>query len=169
LKTLYLLRHAKSSWDDSNLADHDRPLAPRGQKAAGRMAVHIRRAKVRPELVLCSSATRAVQTYELIAPALDRPLELLVEDALYGASDTELLIRLQDVPDAVEAALLIGHNPGLQDLALVLAGDGDPASLTRIGDKFPTAGLATLKVPTPWSVLGPGHAYLMSLATPRDL
>jgi phosphohistidine phosphatase len=169
LKTLYLLRHAKSSWDDPSLADHDRPLAARGRKAASRMAVHMRQAKVRPDLVLCSSATRAVQTYELIASALGSTTEVLVEDDLYGAGDAELLIRLNGVADAVGAALLIGHNPGLQDLALALAGDGDTPGLTKIGDKFPTGALATLSVPTPWSTLGPGGAYLAGLATPRDL
>jgi phosphohistidine phosphatase len=169
LKTLYILRHAKSSWDDPRLADHDRPLGPRGQKAARQMAVHMRRAKVRPDLVLCSSAARARQTYEAVSAGLDGLATLSVEDDLYGASDTGLLVRLQDVPDATGAVLLVGHNPGLQDLALMLAGDGDAPGMARLGDKFPTCALATLDVPTPWASLGPGHCHLRSLVVPRDL
>jgi phosphohistidine phosphatase len=133
------------------------------------MAAHMRRAKVRPELVLCSSATRAVQTYELIAAALGPSTGVLVEDDLYGASDTDLLIRLQGVPDEVGATLLVGHNPGLQDLALGLAGDGDPAVVARLGDKFPTCALASLEIPAAWEALGPGCAVLTALVSPREL
>jgi phosphohistidine phosphatase len=168
LKTLYLLRHAKSSWDEPRLADHERPLAPRGRKAARRMGVHFRHAKIHPDLVLCSSATRAVQTYEAIGKGFDKPLAVSVEDDLYGASDTDLVVRLNDVAATAASVLVIGHNPGLQDLALVLAGDGDPASLARLGDKFPTCALAILDVPTEWDALGPGHAYLESLVLPSD-
>jgi phosphohistidine phosphatase len=169
LNNLYLLRHAKSSWDDPGLADHDRPLAPRGRKAARQMAVHLRTAKVRPQLVLCSSATRARQTYEALSGALAGPVVLSVEDALYGASDAELLARLHEVPDTVSAVLLVGHNPGLQDLALALSGDGDPMVLTRLGDKFPTCALVSLEVPTAWDALGPGRAVLRAMVLPREL
>lgn len=169
LKTLYVLRHAKSSWDDPRLADHDRPLAAPGLKAAKRMGLYMRRAKVRPDLVLCSSAARAVQTYEAISTGLNGPVTMSLEDDLYGATGTGLLVRLQDITEAVATVLLVGHNPGLQDLALMLAGDGDPPGLTRLGDKFPTCALATLDVPTPWASLGPGHAYLESLVVPHDL
>jgi phosphohistidine phosphatase len=131
------------------------------------MGGYMRRAKIVPDLVLCSSATRTVQTLDVVSAVLKAPLEVSVEDDLYGASDTSLLVRLQDVPEAVGAVLLIGHNPGLQDLALTLAGDGGQAELARLGDKFPTCALATLEVPTPWETLGPGHAYLRSLVFPR--
>jgi phosphohistidine phosphatase len=168
LKTLYLLRHAKSSWDDARLPDHDRPLAPRGLRGGRWMGEHMRRAKIVPDLVLCSSAVRAVQTLDAINAVMKVPLAVNVEDDLYGAGDTSLLDRLQGVPEAVGAVMIVGHNPGLQDLALMLAGDGDQAELARLGDKFPTCALATLQVPTPWETLGPGHAYLESLVFPRD-
>lgn len=169
MNSLFLLRHAKSSWDDPDLADHDRPLARRGQKAARRMAEHVRQAKVRPQLVLCSSATRAVQTYEVVSGGLEEPVVLRVEDGLYGASATELLARLHEVAGTVSAVMLVGHNPALQDLALGLCADGDEASLARLGDKFPTGALATIGVPTPWAELVPGQAYLASLVVPRAL
>ena len=156
MKSLYLLRHAKSSWDKPDLADHDRPLAPRGRAAARRLAVYMRKAKVRPELVLCSSAVRAWQTYKAIAPALGASVEVSVEDALYGASSADLLDRLRVLPEQVGAVLLIGHNPAMQELATELAGDGDPASLALLGDNFPTGALAALDVPGRWAELGPG-------------
>ena len=133
------------------------------------MALHLRKAKVRPQLVLCSSATRALETYEAVTPGLEGPVVLSVEDDLYGASDAELLARLHEVPGTVRAVLLVGHNPGLQDLALGLSDDGNPADLARLGDKFPTCALASLDVPTAWDALGPGHAALKSLVVPRDL
>ena len=169
MKRLYLLRHAKSSWDDPELADHDRPLAPRGRAAARRMATHMRKAKVRPALVLCSSAVRARQTCKAIAPGLGPSAKVSVEDALYGASSGDLLDRLQALPEDMRAVLLIGHNPAVQELASELAGDGDPASLALLGDNFPTGALATLDVPGGWAQLEPGHAYLESVVVPREL
>jgi phosphohistidine phosphatase len=169
LKRLYLLRHAKSSWDKPDLADHDRPLAPRGREAARRMAVHIRKAKVRPQLVLCSSAVRAVQTYKAIAPALGSSVEVSAEDALYGASSADLLERVQAVPEQVGTVLVVGHNPGLQDLAIELTGDGEAAGMAVLGEKFPTGALAALDISGRWAELGPGQAYLASLVVPREL
>jgi phosphohistidine phosphatase len=133
------------------------------------MALHLRKAEIRPELVLCSSATRAVQTYEALSTVLGQPVVVSVEEALYGATDTDLLVRLHEVPGTVGAVLLVGHNPGLQDLALGLADDGNGTDLARLGDKFPTCALAILDIPTAWDALGPGHAYLKSLVLPRDL
>src|SRR5690348_13288349 len=123
-RSLFVLRHAKSSWDDAALADHERPLAPRGRRAAERIAEHLSRTHVEPELVLCSTATRARQTLDLVRPALGSP-KVSLEDELYGASAGGLGARLRRVPDDVESVLLVGHNPGLQDLVLELASAGE--------------------------------------------
>ena len=133
------------------------------------MAGHMRRAKVRPQLVLCSSAARALQTYEAISAAVGPSVPGLVEHELYGASDSDLRVRLHEVPDTVEALLVIGHNPGLQDLALGLAGDGDEHALARLGDKFATCALATLDIPTSWAALGPGPCLLEVLGSPPGI
>ncbi len=109
------------------------------------------------------------QTYEAISAAVGPSVRGLVEDELYGASDSDLRVRLHEVPETVDTLLLIGHNPGLQDLALGIAGDGDQQALARLGDKFPTCALATLDIPTSWAALGPGHGYLQSVVVPRDL
>src|SRR5947208_6008892 len=142
-RALYLLRHAKSSWDDPDLDDHDRPLAKRGVRAAGAIARHIRREGIQPALVLCSSARRARQTLDLIAPAIG-DADAWVEPELYGAGVADLLRRLARLPPSVPSAMLIGHAPTLQDLALRLAGRGDPEALGRLRAKMPTAALATL-------------------------
>src|SRR5436190_4340385 len=123
MKRIYLLRHAKSSWRDEDLADHDRPLAGRGRKAAKAMARHLRHESIQPELVLVSTALRVRQTLERIEPALGRR-SVRVEAALYGASARSLLERLRAVPDTVTSVMIIGHNPGLQQLALDLARPG---------------------------------------------
>ena len=168
MRTLYLLRHAKSSWSDPALDDVDRPLAPRGERAAKRMAKELRRKQVRPELVLCSSSLRTRQTLAAIEPSLGGECVVELEPRLYAASEAELLDRLRAVPEAVGSVMLIGHNPGLQDLALALASRG--AALAELVAKFPTGALATLALHSAdWASLSPGDAELVDYVVPREL
>lgn len=169
MKTLYLLRHAKSSWDDTGLSDHDRPLSARGRKAARAMASVLAKQRPGPKIVLCSSALRARQTWEPIAAALVRPPEVRLDERLYGADAARLLDLVSEIPEGISAALVVGHNPGLQDLALELSGDGRETDLARLRDKFPTGALATFTVGGRWVELGPGGAYLDGLVLPRGL
>ena len=166
---LYLLRHAKSSWDDPGLGDHERPLAPRGRRAALQMAAYLRAHEISPALVLCSTSRRTVQTLETAVP----DGQGLIEPDLYAASASALLARLRQVPNATPSVMLIGHNPGLQMLVLALAGDrartrGDP-NLAAIANKFPTAALATLALRGGWSDLKAGGAELTGYVRPKDL
>jgi phosphohistidine phosphatase len=163
MKRLFLLRHAKSSWKDEGLADRDRPLAGRGRRAAKVMARHLQEEKISPALVLCSPARRTRETLEGVSPSG----EVRIEDELYGASGTELLERLRDVPDEVESVMLIGHNPAIEELALGLASGG--ARLEDMERKFPTAALATLTAPDSWKELAPGSAELVAFVTPKEL
>ena len=166
--TFYLLRHAKSSWADPALADEERPLAPRGRRDAKRVSEHLERLGIAPALVLCSSARRAVQTLELLQSALGPVTPVLIEPELYGATAEELLGRLRAVPDDVASVLLIGHNPGLQDLALLLASAG--AELSRVEAKFPTSALATFSLPkAAWRQLSQGEAVLDAFVVPKQL
>ena len=160
-KRLLLMRHAKSSWDDLALADYDRPLAPRGRKVAKLIAAHLRREQIRPSLVLCSSARRARETLDLVAASG----EIQIERELYGASAGQLLERLRRVPDEVDAVMLIGHNPAIQDLAVGLLGGASELAARR----FPTGALATLTLTGPWRALEPRHAELAAFVTPREL
>ena len=167
MRSIYLLRHAKSSWADPTLADHERPLAPRGRRDAKRIAAHLIQLGIAPDLVLCSTAVRTRETLELILPALhEAPVEL--EAALYAAWAETLLERLRAVPDERRSVMLIGHNPGLEDLALGLASTGPERD--RIAEKFPTAALATLTTPAAtWKELSPGGAVLTAYVVPRQL
>jgi phosphohistidine phosphatase len=167
MRTLYLLRHAKSSWDDPALPDRKRPLAPRGRRDAKRIAKHLHRLGIGPELVLCSAAERTRETLALVRPALPRSAVSL-EDDLYGASFGRLLERLRTVPEDVGSVMLIGHNPGLQDLAVSLAAAGP--ELERLKAKFPTAALATLTLErTTWSELKEGDGELVAYVVPKEL
>jgi phosphohistidine phosphatase len=152
-RRLYLLRHTKSSWDDPELADHDRPLAPRGQKASKTMGKYLRGEGIAPDLVLCSSARRAQETLERIE--LDSA-DTLIEPELYGASASDLLERLRRLPDETTSAMLIGHNPAMQDLA-------------GIEGKYPTGALATFSFDGPWGELDLRTAELISFVTPKAL
>jgi len=166
--TLYLLRHAKSSWADPALADRDRPLAPRGRRDAKRIGKHLAGLGIEPELVLCSTAERTRETLELIRPALGATSKVKLEAKLYTASSDELLERIRAVSEPVASVMLIGHNPGLQDLALVLASAG--AELERLEAKFPTAALATLTLPTAtWRRLSQSDAVLAAYVVPKQL
>ena len=155
MKRLYLLRHAKSSWDDPDLADHDRPLSARGRRAADAIGRHLRAEGIEPELVLCSSSTRTRETLARIGLRTDE-----VERELYGASATELIARLRELPPSTESVLVIGHNPGMHDLALALTGEP--------GDKYPTGALATIDVDD-WSTIAPGSGRLIDFVRPREL
>jgi phosphohistidine phosphatase len=168
MKTLHLLRHAKSSWKDSSLADADRPLAARGRRAAQAIARHCRREGVAPDLVLCSSSQRTRETLDLVAPGLPADMAVVVDDHLYGADAGDLLDLLKDLSDRVSSVMLIGHNPAIQELLLTLARRG--AHLDSVRAKFPTGGLATLAVDAQrWAELRPGDAALLAFVTPAQL
>ena len=167
LRTLHLLRHAKSS-RDAGVDDADRPLAPRGARAAAALGVYLAQERLVPDLVLCSTARRAVETWERVAAELPRAPTVRRERALYLAAPEDLLARLARVDDAVRSVLLVGHNPGLASLAAALAAS-DREALERIG-KFPTAALATFALGRGgWRALAAHGARLVRFVRPRDL
>jgi phosphohistidine phosphatase len=168
VNVLYLLRHAKSSWDTPGLDDHDRPLAARGTKAAAVVASEIARRRISVDLVLCSSAIRARQTLEAVLPALTGPLDIRIGPELYTAGAGDLLGRLRGLDEDTGRVLVVGHNPTLEELTDLLAGDGEPRALEQLRQKFPTAAFATLTTGRPWGDLGAGAAYLESLFLPRS-
>jgi len=163
---LFILRHAKSSWDNPGLEDHERPLAPRGQRACAVMAEHLRANAIKPELVLCSSARRTRETLEAVAPTGEH----IIEPQLYSASAEALLERLHRLPGDVSSVMVIGHNPALQMLVLRLARrDGDGADRSAVERKFPTGALATLTFECGWTELAAGSAHLAEFLTPKGL
>jgi phosphohistidine phosphatase len=162
-RCLARVRHAKSSWADPGVADHDRPLNARGRRAAALVGQHLRDAGVQPRLALCSSATRARQTLELLR--LPTTTDILIEDQLYGAQPSELFARLRRIPAPVRSALLIGHNPGLDEFAKMLV--GEPNALP---EKFPTGAVADLRLSIhSWEELAAGTGRLHAFLIPRQL
>lgn len=169
MRQLLLLRHAKSSWDDPGLSDHARPLNARGRRAATAMAGVMRDLGLQPDLVLVSSARRTLQTLEALLPFDDNAL---VEpmDALYLAPESLLMEGIRKVPETVRSVLMIGHNPGLHELALALAGPAAPtAAAKRLAEGFPTAALAEFTIAAPWRAVAEGGGRLVRFLSPRDL
>jgi phosphohistidine phosphatase len=161
---LLLLRHAKSSWDDAKLADRDRPLSKRGRRAATAMRTAMTDLGLTPDLVLVSPSRRTQETLAALEPWDDTPLVEQVE-TLYLASTQQLLAVLRDVNETVRSVMLIAHNPGMQELAVSLAG----GSHDRLSAGFPTTGLAEFAVATQWQQLDAAGTRLVRFLTPRDL
>jgi len=167
MRRLFLLRHAKSSWDQPDLPDHDRPLSKRGRRAATALGEHLRGLIEPPDLVVCSSAARTIETMQLIRSGLPSSASVTIDETLYGASVDELLARVRRLPSTAAGVLLIGHNPGIGDLAVMLAGHGDRAARASIAAKFPTAALAILAIDGEWTGVAPGTATLEAYRMPR--
>ncbi|MFD7459444.1 MULTISPECIES: SixA phosphatase family protein [unclassified Streptomyces] len=167
LRRLVVLRHAKSAWP-LDVPDHDRPLAPRGRRDAPAAGQALAAADCLPDLALCSTALRARQTWELAAAQWGTPPPVRFEPRLYAAGVPELIAVVREVPAEVRTLLLIGHNPGLEELVLALAGDGLDDTLDRVRSKFPTSALAALAWhSTDWAALRAGTALLTWVTVPR--
>jgi phosphohistidine phosphatase len=177
-RRLVLLRHAKSAWPE--MPDHERPLARRGQRDAPVMGRWLRTGGLVPDLVLCSTAQRARETWQFAQAGLGAAPPVRFEDRVYDASPTALLDLIRRESGAAETLLVVGHDPGVPGLALTLAGAGPdtypgesdavPAGmLDRMRAKFPTAAIAVFGCTGTWDVLGPGSARLACFITPRDL
>jgi phosphohistidine phosphatase len=163
---LLLLRHAKSSWDDPKLADRERPLGKRGRRAAAMMRQAMIDLGLAPDLVLLSPSRRTQETLGTLEPWDDTPLVDPVE-TLYLATAPHLLAVLRDVNETVRSVLLIGHNPGMHELAVLLTGAS--AAPDRMTAGFPTAALAEFAVGTEWRRLDAAGTRLVRFLTPRDL
>lgn len=170
MKTLLLLRHGKSSWDDTSLADFDRPLARRGIKAAKRMGREISRRGWLPQRALVSSAARTRETWHLVAAELPVAAEFDADPRLYDATSIQLLDIIHKTIETVRILVIVGHNPGLEDLAHRLTGtNSDQTALDLVAEKFPTAALARFEFDGGWDTLRFGAARLSHCLRPRDL
>jgi phosphohistidine phosphatase len=172
MRQLLLMRHAKSSWDDPRMPDHARPLNARGRLAAGAMGEAMRGLGLAPDVVLVSSARRTLQTLEALEPWEETPLTEPM-DALYLASAAQLLTALRGVAETARSVMLIAHNPGMHELAIVLAGahamHQDTPSVRRLPEGYPTGALAEFGVAGPWHLLDEGGGHLLRFLAPRDL
>jgi phosphohistidine phosphatase len=168
-RQLLLLRHAKSAWPD--VADHERPLAPRGRRDAPVAGRWLRVAGQVPDRVVCSTARRARQTWQLAAAELDASPRVSFDQRVYGAAAGELLELARETAPKARTLLIVGHDPAMQQLTLALgsARAGDADALERVRVKFPTAAIAVLEFTGTWQDLGPGQARLTNFVVPRDL
>jgi len=170
MKRLYLLRHAKSDWADLDRIDADRPLSPRGRRAAPTLGRYMRREGLIPALVLASTARRTEETWDLLSETLKSDVPAETSHKLYLASPARLLKAIRGVDDKIPSVLIVGHNPGIQALALELAGSGDESGRARIAEKYPTGGLAVFDFAVDhWADVAAGGGELERFVVPRDL
>lgn len=170
MRRLMLLRHAKSDWSGGGQRDLDRPLAARGRTVAPLMGRYLADHGLMPDRVLVSSARRTRETWELLAPTLPRQPDFAYEPRLYEARPADLIAVLEATAPGVQALLVIGHNPGLQEIAAWLTGSGDSAARHRLMEKFPTAALAVIDFPADdWRSLAPSSGRLDRFVAPRML
>lgn len=169
---LILLRHAKAVRGGPELSDHDRPLTPEGRKAAAAMGAAMRRDGLTPDVVLVSSSLRTLETLEALEPWDDRP-NIETVPGLYMASQGQIREILRELPETVRSALVIGHNPGIHELAQLLAGEAGGKSakpeFARLGQEYPTSSLTEFLIATAWRKLGSAGAILKRFIQPSDL
>lgn len=170
VKTLYLLRHAKSAWDPPHIADHERTLNARGRAACLTLARHMAAAGIAPGLVLVSDARRTRETWERIAEQLDQAFPARELAELYLAAPGTMRKIVRGMDDELASVMLVAHNPGLEELAHALAGVGTTTATRRLAEKFPTGGLATLVFVTErWSQIAQENCRLTDFVTPASL
>lgn len=173
MKRLILLRHAKSDWP-AGLDDLDRPLNPRGRAAAPRMGQYLTDEGLLPDLAIVSPAQRTRETFDLVAQALrehagEEP-PVRVDRRIYEAPPEQLLQSVRETDDTVRTLLMVGHNPGTQELARMLTGFGDRYAFSRLTQKYPTAGLTVLDFDVEsWRDVAPREARLDRFVTPKAL
>jgi phosphohistidine phosphatase len=164
---LMLLRHAKSAWPEG-VEDHDRPLAGRGKKAAPIMGRYMAAQGLAPDLAIVSTARRAQETWALAGAAFPQEIMRRDEQRIYESSAQTILSVIRKTPAQVETLLLVGHNPGFEELAQMLAHDGDRYALARLRRKYPTGALAVVDFDLRrWKVIAPGDGKLIWFVTPK--
>jgi phosphohistidine phosphatase len=174
MRTLYLLRHAKAVEPGSaatmGLSDLERPLTARGRRDAANLADQLRLSGCRPHVVLCSPALRTRQTLDLVASGLGLQARTQVDDHVYAATVGELWRLTRELSDEASEAMIVGHNPGLHELALRLSEHGDDKLRARVREKFPTCSFVTIAWgQDSWADLRRGDALLHDFVTPGDL
>jgi phosphohistidine phosphatase len=170
MRRLMLLRHAKSDWSVGGQSDAERALAPRGRAVAPVVGRYMAQHGLRPDLALVSPARRTRETWDLVGPAFDAPPPAKFDKRLYEARAAAILAVIQQAPDEAHTLLLVGHNPGMQELANLLAAAGDRDARQALAEKFPTAALAVIDLPVDrWKDVRAQAGRLDRFVTPRAL
>jgi phosphohistidine phosphatase len=167
---LLLLRHAKSSWGDAGVADIDRPLSPRGRRAAAALAKAIAAAGLLPDRVLCSPAQRTRETLAALMPHLPAKAAVAITPELYEPTAGDYRSTIAEHGEDAEALMVIGHNPAIQATALILIGAGDAHMSNDVARKFPTGALAVIAFPSAdWSRIAPHSGRIEAFIKPREI
>jgi phosphohistidine phosphatase len=170
MKSLAVLRHAKSSWDQQQLEDFDRPLSTRGRAAARRMGIELKRRELDFDLVLASTAARVRETIDGVKETFDLRAPVVFEQRIYLAAEQQLLSIIRGLSEDVRLPLIVGHNPALERLILELASEDEDHLRERVARKFPTGAFALLELPaTRWSHVRHGRGKILELILPKDL
>ncbi len=170
MKTVYLLRHAKSSWKEDGIEDIDRPLSKRGRAAAKAMRRHLAEKKLLPAQILCSPARRTRDTLAIVQGAFATAVPIRFEKGIYMAEPQTLLRRLKRLGDSLGSVMIVGHNPGLAQLALILSESLDTDAHRDLAVKFPTCALAVIRSQAErWGDLESGGGTLEAFVRARDL
>ena len=170
MRRLMLLRHAKSDWSAPGARDRDRPVSPRGREAAPKMGAYMARHALVPDLIIASPATRVGETLDGVLPAFKEPPKIRRDGRLYETGGDVLLDVIKETPKSVHNLLLVGHNPGLAELASLLMASGDVEARQQLNEKFPTAALAVIDFPfDDWGKLHPKAGRLDRFVLPRKL
>jgi len=170
MRRLFLLRHLKSSWQTDGLDDFERALSARGRNAAPAIGAFLAQNEIAPDLILCSTACRTRETLALVLPFLRGEAVIRLEDGLYLATAAQLTARLERLDKTARQVMIIAHNPGLQELAVMLSSKDGSADLAAIEDKFPTGALAEIELGDGrWPSLKPHAGALVRFVTPRSL
>ncbi|MEV5972315.1 histidine phosphatase family protein [Streptomyces sp. NPDC051921] len=165
---LLLVRHAKAVPKGRPIDDFDRPLSKRGRADAPRTGRWLADSGLEPDLVLCSPARRTRQTWQLAVLALDDPPPAVYDERLYNAAPSRLVAVLAERGQGLRTVLLVGHNPGIHELATGLCGNGPPDLVERVRAGFPTSGVVVLDVPGGWQSLSPGSGTVSAFWAPSD-
>ena len=170
MKRLAILRHAKSSWDDPGLDDFNRPLNERGWKAARRMGRELKKRGLKFDLVLSSTSARTRETIDGVREHFDFDAPIRFEQDLYLASEATLLETVRALDEKVKTPLIVGHNPGLEQLVADLGCDDNQGLRRRVLGKFPTCAFALIEVPKKrWAEVEPGRGEIVELILPKEL
>lgn len=169
VKTLTLLRHAKSGWDDPVARDFDRPLNPKGRRAAAMVGRHLNALGLAFDHIVASPAVRVQETLAEVQAGLGRTIAPAFDRRIYMASAATLLDVVHDLPDTAERVLLVGHNPGLEELVLMLVPEKGDGLRDDVERKYPTASVAELSLDGGWADAGGSGATLNRFIRPRDL
>ncbi|GEB53707.1 MULTISPECIES: SixA phosphatase family protein [Streptomyces] len=165
-RSIVLLRHAKADWPQ--VADHERPLADRGRQEAPLAGEWIAAQGLSPQRTLCSTATRTRETWKLVVQHLPHRPKTVYEERLYEAPPGQIIEVVNETPDEVRDLLVIGHNPGMQAVADLVAGSAQEEARARLERGFPTAAVAVLRFSGPWKSVEPGSAELTAFWTPHS-